>query len=243
MSVGQGNIKFTTITPQAGAPFAAGSAFNGVSVDVATGKIVLGDSVGSNLADLVSNREIEFNNFRLAFKDATTPGRIEFAPPEIKITSSNNKEISLSALAAPTLSLKTGVGAFPNQILFNNIGVSDNYIIDNTLTSGDFIIGNAFGAGNRTSIVLNDVGQLITLRTNAGRMLMLDQLNAIYQIGDIDLFGNGTNLSINDAANLFIIGNNANTAGIQINGVAGFSGTVTPVNSITVVSGIVTAVT
>lgn len=47
---------------QSGAPFAAGAANNGVSVDAATGKIVLGNNSGDALmpAELISDREIPF---------------------------------------------------------------------------------------------------------------------------------------------------------------------------------------
>jgi hypothetical protein len=64
MSFGQGNFK-TTSHKTSGAPFAPGSAENGVSVDPVTGRIVLGNNVASLLAQLLSNREIEMNGFFL----------------------------------------------------------------------------------------------------------------------------------------------------------------------------------
>ena len=61
-------------------------------------------------------------------------------------------------------------------------------------------------------------------------------------MGDIDGFLNGGFIQIDDAGNAFKINNTASNIGININGVAGFTGTVTPVVSITVNNGIVTAV-
>lgn len=52
---------------QSGAPFAAGAANNGLSVDPVSNKIVLGEDEGSvaNLATLLNNRQINFNGFNL----------------------------------------------------------------------------------------------------------------------------------------------------------------------------------
>lgn len=58
MGLGQGTLKTTQKRSQSGAPFASGAANNGLSVDPATGKIVLGNANGQTLADLLSNRFI-----------------------------------------------------------------------------------------------------------------------------------------------------------------------------------------
>lgn len=55
---GQGSFFVTANVPPAGAPFAAGSAENGLSVDPVTGAIVLGNDVGGFDAVLLSNRDI-----------------------------------------------------------------------------------------------------------------------------------------------------------------------------------------
>lgn len=62
-----------------GAPFATGSAFNGLSVDTATGKIVLGQDFGDPAlpAQLVSPREIPFGGSFIVF---TGMGRIDIPP-------------------------------------------------------------------------------------------------------------------------------------------------------------------
>lgn len=57
---------------QSGAPFGAGSANNGASVDAVTGKIVLGNDVGGTLAQLLSNREIPQRGFSLLLSQLVT---------------------------------------------------------------------------------------------------------------------------------------------------------------------------
>lgn len=64
MSFGTGILSFTKNNPS-GAPFPAGSANNGLSVDPVSGKIVLGnDETGAaGAAQLLNNREIVMNEF------------------------------------------------------------------------------------------------------------------------------------------------------------------------------------
>ncbi len=86
------------------------------------------------------------------------------------------------------------------------------------------------------------------LRHDNGYKIWMDWFLDKYMFGDCDTFptvgtGNGTHMNIDDAANTFFLKNTANNAIINMNGVGGFTGTVTPVNSITVNGGIVTMVT
>jgi hypothetical protein len=69
---GQGNILVVPLTPAPGPPFTSASANNGASVDPNTGEIVLGNNVGSVLADLFSNRVINMHQFFLALNAAFT---------------------------------------------------------------------------------------------------------------------------------------------------------------------------
>lgn len=68
-----------------GAPFPAGSAANGLSVDPVTGQIVLGNDVGSVLAALTSIRVIPFAGQGIVLED--TPGLIQtlFFPGFIQV--------------------------------------------------------------------------------------------------------------------------------------------------------------
>lgn len=63
-----------------------------------------------------------------------------------------------------------------------------------------------------------------------------------YSIGDLSAAAGGLKIALLDATNKVQIKNTANTAFIEMNGVNGFTGTVAPVNTITVVGGIVTNV-
>ncbi len=74
------SLNFIPHRKPAGAPFAAGSAAEGTSVDPNTGKIVLGDDValGTNNSILTTDRGIDFNGFFSLFFSAngivTFPG-------------------------------------------------------------------------------------------------------------------------------------------------------------------------
>lgn len=78
---------------------------------------------------------------------------------------------------------------------------------------------------------------------NADNVFLVDFANDIYSFGDRSGgILNGSHIEINDAANVLNIKNTANTLGININGVAGFTGTVAAPATITVNNGIVTNV-
>lgn len=61
-------------------------------------------------------------------------------------------------------------------------------------------------------------------------------------IGDLDIWANGITILLDDTTKEFIFDNFTHDSKIRINNTLGFTGTVTPVNSITVIGGIVTAV-
>lgn len=73
MSGGTGTLQTFNKREQAGPPFVAGSANNGLSVDPVTGKIVLGNDVGAagDPAQLLSDRQIALVNFFLEFLNNT----------------------------------------------------------------------------------------------------------------------------------------------------------------------------
>lgn len=72
--------------------------------------------------------------------------------------------------------------------------------------------------------------------------LHLDWIANTYGIGDLSGAINGTNLVVADVTSSIDITNTAANAFVRINGVPGFTGTVTPVTTITVDGGIVTNV-
>lgn len=58
--------------------------------------------------------------------------------------------------------------------------------------------GDILGGNNNTRLSIDDSFQLITGLSGGGRMISLDRLNQIYQLGDVDGFGNGATLEIQD---------------------------------------------
>lgn len=142
--------------------------------------------------------------------------------------------------------------------LFSQLNLDGIYLEAHNTNDGRFNIDTG-GASNHPLIETEIVraGGIATgwtmdndrywLRHDNGYKMWFDWATSLYMIGDCDTFptvgtGNGTHLNVDDAASTFFFKNTANNAGININGVGGFTGTVSPVNSITVDGGIVTAV-
>lgn len=103
-------------------------------------------------------------------------------------------------------------------------------------------LGALGGGGNQTAMVISDASQFVSMQSAGEEMFRMDKANDLYEFGDIDAGNNGAVISLQDAGGVLVIGNTANNLAINMNGVAGFTGTVTPVVSITVNNGIVTAV-
>lgn len=109
------------------------------------------------------------------------------------------------------------------------------------VSSGVYQMGDIIGVGNGLNLSIDDTAQTASLNNSVEDGLLLDFNSLQFQLG-APILGNGTRILINDASNQVNIANNALTASIEINGVSGFTGTVSPVTSITVDGGIVTAV-
>lgn len=80
------------------------------------------------------------------------------------------------------------------------------------------------------------------LNYDSNAYFIADFSNMNFSLGDLPGFNNGTSFNIDDTTGVFSFDNTALTSKININGIDGFTGTVSPVNSITVNGGIVTAV-
>lgn len=104
-------------------------------------------------------------------------------------------------------------------------------------------IGDIGFANNRNLFTVDDLLRRYQMKQGNQQLVFnADITNSLYELGDIAGIVNGTFLSIDDATGVFSLKNSTNNSSIKINGIAGFTGTVSPVNSITVVGGIVTAV-
>lgn len=317
-TLGGGGTWFKGIQIPSGAPFAAGSADNGLSIDPVTGKIVLGNDVGSTLAQLLSDREIPLNGFDLTiFQNAIGNGALFLQPDPIENTLSLSMQTGLDSLGnfglfsvAPAslfgqagdaanggtveidpvsarlshnvLTRLVALPPFPGGVISAGNGSSDFLRLD--IANQVYSIGDIDAAGNGVQLSVNDLnrvakildsaGDMLSLdrvadlyvlgdfsgvtsgtaifidaanprgeiTSNAGSMLLVDQSIGLYLIGDFGGVGNGSLLAIDDTTSLFKINNTANNAVVEINGVAGFTGTVAAPGTITVDGGIVTNV-
>lgn len=203
-----------------GPPFPLNSAENGLSVDTITRRIVLGGSAGSP-ATLLDNREIDLNGFSINLLDAAVGN-----------TLLNSSNIQINEVTGANF-----IGLFANPA-----GGSAELSLFSDTTIG--ATGPRISMQNGISTVEIDLtgAENFTVSQGGNAMLLLSNVNAIYQLGDVPGVVNGNRLTINDSTNEFAIENIALNAFVSINGTPGFNGTVSPVNSITVIGGIVTAV-
>ncbi len=130
--------------------------------------------------------------------------------------------------------------------------------------SGDYLLGDVNGVGNSGLIDVFDSGNRIGLSIgninpaqmnlrkssetfnvilDGGIKFNIDAVLGAYQLGDIfGSSGNGMFLEVDDSLGELKLTNIAANSAVRINGNLGFTGTVTPVTTITVVGGIVTNV-
>lgn len=269
MNHGQGAISpqslpNPTAIPIPGPPFALTSADNGLSVDPITGRIVLGNDAALFTAALLSNRDLPLGAFKFDWLNGTN--RQFSINPTLRLYQIGDIDAAGSggSLVIDDINgfLDLGSNVAPGGVLeldftgeaLQFFGSTGTYL-SLSGTTDFYSIGDVFATNNGTVININDdlAFKLITLKADNGvvaidgatasKYMWLDIPSGLYSIGDIDAAANGTTLKVDDVTGTLIIANSVNNAGININGVAGFTGTVTPVNSITVNHGIVTAVT
>lgn len=252
-------------------PFDPTSAVNGLSVDPVSGAIVWGQDIGApgDPAQLLSNREIPMSGFSFAMLDAGIRnflidpvsslyaigdvdsvgngfvlyldsanqdyflGDFNFIEPVVEVRGSNG------GLTNPVIDafVPDQIGGFVDFQIFNNPAQHA------TLQMSSGITGNTYEIFLTADDVLGDYYSIQSIPGGPVRKkLFIDFLNEIYQFGDINAEQNGTFMEVDDTNNKFLFSNLAATSVINMNGVDGFTGTVAPVNSITVNGGIVTAV-
>jgi hypothetical protein len=225
---GQGNIQFTRRIPPAGAPFAAGSAGNGLHVDPATGRIFLG---GSALEEVTV---VDLAGIRLQFAD-NAPGGIGGLLLEPVLN-----QIIIGSTAAPTafINLNNGPG---NQTIEIHVGNAEIQMSD----SGVMLIGNNISQ-NGTQILIDDINQTIDWRSAATSVIGISAnfLTNVFTLGG-STSPNGNIIEIDDSTNTVDIRNNALNSSLSINGNPGASGTFTTVDLKTVVveGGLITSIT
>lgn len=109
-------------------------------------------------------------------------------------------------------------------------------------SGGSYQMGDINAAANGMILDIDDTNERANIRHGADDLLRLDFANGDYRIGAISGLGNGTEMRIDDSTGEIGFLNTASAAFLSINSTPGFTGTVTPVTTITVDGGIVTNV-
>jgi len=255
------------VIPPPGPPFAPTSADNGCSVDPVTKRIVLfqdaGAAPGVGAGRLLSTRELDLNGFDLLIGIATggSPGSVKItADLFVSQGDAFGGGTVIEMMRLDYASFRTTIGDV------NGVFGTTRFIVDagsldisaygemgvqllkidtnsNNLTFGD--VANNI---NGVKLAMDIGNNLVTITGSIGgspaiAMLRLDGANGNYAIGDSQRFANGTAMTIDDTTETIDFSSfTSPNPTLSVNGVPGFTGTVTPVTSITVVGGIVTAV-
>jgi hypothetical protein len=187
-------------------------------------------------------------------------GRTELIARQTGSTSLLLDTVSGDAVLGDALSTINGTQIKVNDSLFDvQIQQGTNIGLDAHFLNDIYRFGKIVG-GNGNHLTINDTTQITQITDGTDPALQFD-LNALtYGIGDLNAVAAGFallidstngNFSLGDqvANNTLITGDSATQKiglwaplGLDINGTPGFTGTVTPVTTITVVGGIVTNV-
>jgi|SRR5688572_7368912 len=119
------------------------------------------------------------------------------------------------------------------NVLINKPAVGFELAYFDGAGTNPFILATAASNGS-SSISSSDFGTSLSLAHAAG--------GALANLGDLAALTTGMMISVDVPNNILAIQNTALNAVVQINGVNGFTGVVAPVNTITVIGGIVTNV-
>lgn len=204
---------------------APGSRF--LSIDLTTGLFGFGDVDGSTNWNFIN---IDNINNSLVFRSQNS----EFLT--IDVATGLFQIGDIDGFGAQTFLSIDNAGS---SIVFSSGGDSG---IDININAGIYQIGDLSGHGNSSQSLIVDSQRQFTFGSSGGNYLNLDPSNNIFEIGDLGAQADGTVLSVNQSGGTIGIDNTAHNAGILINGVAGFTGTVAAPTTITVNGGIVTNV-
>lgn len=136
----------------------------------------------------------------------------------------------------------------PNKVL-NFQAANNGLATSNVQLQADDTINTVFASiavfqnpATSMQILLDASNNKYSVADAVNMGMLFDYTTKQFQMGDITGFANGNRFIVDETNSLFIFENIALNSAIQINGVTGFTGTVAPVNTITVVGGIVTNV-
>lgn len=192
---GQGSFFTTQNAPPAaapGPPFPLNSADNGLSVDTITGRIVLGDDSPSGPGDpgiFLSNRSLNLGGFNLDVSDNSNPF-LTIDPANGLVTLADSTGVYGGGALTFDYTNKAAVLRADN-------GNAMALTLDAINLQAE--LGDLAGSGFGTRFRINDAARTVDIRDGAAvRMLDFDRIADSYQIGDIDLFGNGSKLFIDN---------------------------------------------
>lgn len=225
MMLGQGNISFKGLQTPSGAPFAAGSADNGLSVDPVTGRIVLGNDTAGILAALLNDREIPMNTHNILLTESALPttrtilnggsvstsedisgysaqlnsnGFLLAIGDSAGVPSSPGGRVRMQDLFVPG-GAEWSIGNANGALIAIEPNTLNRYLELDFLNFQRYLFGDIDGSLNGTRLELFDGVPNAALRTTAGNMLLLDQSTGSYKLGDIDTTQNATLFAIDDA--------------------------------------------
>lgn len=222
-----------------GPPFALNSAENGLRVDPTSKKIVLGGD-GPFQVPLLSDRYIDMSGFGINLWDLG-------GGPYGGITAINGGGMS-SSIGTQNMILSGNF--FQLNDAANNIGEMSRLQL-RFVSPGNFqTILSKTGLNITDGFLAYDVflnSGIWTVQGTAGnkKYFAVDgfSINPTVAIGDLNPSLTGAKLTVDINNNKIVVDSTAHTMKFNMNGTDGFTGTVSPVTSITVKGGIVTAVT
>jgi hypothetical protein len=193
MSIGQGSIITQQKKQPSGPPFVAASAYNGLSVESGSGKIVLGQTIGEagNPAVLLNNREIPFNSFYLNFKATGIANEYVGIGTSVPVAIFHVNRPSFNIVDIPN---GNNGSVLQSEIKFNGTNLTGNrafYAAYSGLTcnlNSNQTINNQTDAAAFYSLLLfnNSVAATLTMAQTGGGTRALAALKCAWTIGSMN---------------------------------------------------------
>ena len=252
-----------------GPPFPSNAADNGLSVDPISGRIVLGGDIATPSL-LLSERYIETAGNLLHFVNVAGGNDWDASISHGAFVVTENNTSNGAFINADSLSAIVGArsdtslpGSSPATLRLDNataatvnltLDSSDDFVVEQSSirallinnVSGYYGFGDVDGSGSGINLYMDGSIPLFRVQLPWGAgltdLIAGDGGATTLRLGDTTFQNNGLTLELNDNTNVVGFSNTANNVVLSINGQPGFTGTVTPVTSITVEGGIVVAV-
>lgn len=154
-------------------PFDPTSAENGLSVDPVSGRIVLGNDVGGTSAALLTNRQLPMSGLHILLTDPGFQTIITAGAYEIDDTTASN---SFGLLSTGFLTLETDDPLFNPKINIGNSTINQSYQIKQ----------------RADGLNITDPGN--------NSFFKIDQVNRLFEFGDLQPLGNNNKFQIDDVA-------------------------------------------